>query len=96
MRKLNSSVSCVFHLDVSTLESIKRLNARSKTPGKRNYDIDADVIVRRLETYQYKTLPVLEYFEKQKNIFHIDGTGSEEEVFKRITEKLELAFKLVR
>jgi adenylate kinase len=96
LRKLNSSVSCVFHLDISTLESIKRLNARSKTPDKRNYDIDADVIVRRLETYQYKTLPVLEYYEKQKNIYHIDAVGTQEEVFKRLTEKLELAFKLVR
>lgn len=96
LRKMNSSVSCVFHLDVSTLESMKRLNARSKTPGKRNYDIDADVIVRRLETYHYKTLPVLEYYEKQKNIYHIDGLGTEAEVFNRLTEQLENAFKLVR
>ncbi|OFX26310.1 MAG: adenylate kinase [Bacteroidetes bacterium GWA2_31_9b] len=96
LRKLNSSVSCVFHLDISTLESIKRLNARSKTPGKRNYDIDADVIVRRLEIYQYKTLPVLNYYEKQKNIYQVDGTGSEEDVYKRLTEKLELAFKHTR
>jgi len=96
LRKLNSSVSCVFHLDISTLESIKRLNSRSKTPGKRNYDIDADVIVRRLEIYQYKTLPVLNYYEKQKNIYQVDGTGSEEDVYKRLTEKLELAFKHTR
>jgi len=89
-------VSCVFHLDISTLESIKRLNSRSKTPGKRNYDIDADVIVRRLEIYQYKTLPVLNYYEKQKNIYQVDGTGSEEDVYKRLTEKLELAFKHTR
>ncbi|OFX89080.1 MAG: adenylate kinase [Bacteroidetes bacterium GWF2_33_16] len=96
LRKLNSSVSCVFHLDISTLESIKRLNARSKTPDKRNYDIDADVIVRRLEIYQYKTLPVLNYYKKQKNIYEVDGTGSEEDVYKRLTEKLELAFKNTR
>ncbi|HAN19836.1 MAG: adenylate kinase [Bacteroidetes bacterium GWC2_33_15] len=96
LRKLNSSVSCVFHLDISTLESIKRLNARSKTPDKRNYDIDADVIVRRLEIYQYRTLPVLNYYQKQKNIYQVDGTGTEEDVYKRLTEKLELAFKHTR
>lgn len=96
LRKLNSSVSCVFHLDISTLESIKRLNARSKTPDKRNYDIDADVIVRRLEIYQYRTLPVLNYYQKQKNIYQVDGTGTEEDVYKRLSEKLELAFKHTR
>lgn len=96
LRKVNSSVSCVFNLDVPTLESIKRLSARSKTDKRRYYDMDTDVIIRRLESFQNRTKPVLDYYEKQKNIYNIEGIGSEEEVYKRLAEKLELAFKHAR
>lgn len=96
LRKLNSSVSCVFNLDVPTLESIKRLSARSKTEKSRYYDMNTDVIIRRLENFQNRTKPVLDYYEKQKNIYNIDGIGTEEEVLKRLTKKLELAFKNAR
>lgn len=96
LRKVDSSVSCVFNLDVPTLESIKRLSARSKTEKSRYYDMDTDVIIRRLESFQNRTQPVLDYYEKQRNIYHIDGIGTKEEVYKRLAEKLELAFKHAR
>lgn len=96
LRKVNSSVSCVFNLDVPTLESIKRLTARSKTEMRRYYDMDTDVIIRRLESFESKTKPVLDYYEKQKKIYNISGLGTEEEVHKRLEENLELAFKGAR
>ncbi|MDK2978047.1 MAG: adenylate kinase [Bacteroidales bacterium] len=96
LRRLNSSVSCVFNMNVPTLESIKRLTTRSKTDKKRYYDMNIDVIVRRLESFENQTKPVLNYYAKQKNIYQIDGVGSEEEVFQRLSEKLELAFKHAR
>lgn len=96
LRKLKSSVSCVFNLDVSTLESLKRLTARSKTNERRYYDMDTDIIIRRLENFEARTIPVLNYYEKQKNIYNINGTGSEDEVMDRLTKKLELAFKQAR
>jgi len=96
LRRLNSSVSCIFNMNVSTLESIKRLTARSKTDKKRYYDMNIDVIVRRLENFENQTKPVLNYYAKQKSIYQIDGVGSEQEVFKRLSEKMELVFKHAR
>ena len=96
LRKLNSSVSCVFNLDVPTLESMKRLNKRSKTPNRRNYDMDTEIIIRRLESFQSRTKQVLDYYHKKNNVYHIDGDGTKEEVMKKLTEKLELAFKNAR
>ena len=96
LRRLNSSVSCIFNMNVSTLESIKRLTARSKTDKKRYYDMNIDVIVRRLENFENQTKPVLNYYAKQKSIYQIDGVGSEEEVFNRLSEKMELVFKHAR
>lgn len=96
LRKFNSSVSCVFNLDVPTLESIKRLIARSKTEKSRYYDMDTDVIIKRLETFQNRTKLVLDYYEKQKNIYHIDGIGTEAEVYNHLIDKLRIAFKNAR
>lgn len=96
LRKLNSSVSCIFNLDLPTLESIKRLTARSKTEQARYYDMDTDVIIKRLESFQNITTPVLNYYQKRKNIYTIDGIGTEKEVYNRLVEKLELAFKHAR
>jgi len=58
--------------------------------------MDTDVIIRRLESFENRTKPVLDYYEKQKNIYHIDGSGNEKEVYDRLAEKLELAFKHAR
>ncbi len=96
LRKLNSSVSCIFNLHVPTLESIKRLSKRGKTEGRRPYDTSIDTIVRRMEQFNTKTIPVLEYYRKQKPIYEIDGIGTKEEVFNRLSDKLELAFKNLR
>lgn len=96
LRKLNSSVSCIFHLHVPTLESIKRLSKRGRTNAKRPYDMSVETIIRRMEQFNTKTLPVLEYYRKQKPIYKIDGIGSKDEVFKRLSNKLELAFKNLR
>src|SRR6056297_1063002 len=96
LRKLDTSVSCVFNLHVPTIESIKRLTERSKTSGKRPYDSNIDTIIRRMEQFNEKTAPVLDFYRKQKPIYDIDGIGNKDEVFQRLSDKLELAFRNLR
>ena len=96
LRKLDTSVSCVFNLHVPTIESIKRLTDRSKTSGKRPYDSNIDTIIRRMEQFKEKTAPVLDFYKKQKPIYDINGIGTKEEVFQRLSDKLELAFRNLR
>jgi len=96
LRKLNTSVSCVFNLHIPTIESIKRLTERSKTSGKRPYDTNVDTIIRRMEQFNEKTTPVLDYYRKQKTIYDIDGIGNKDEVFQRLSDKLEIAFRNLR
>ncbi len=96
LRKLNSSVSAVFNLNVSTLESIKRLSARAKTKYKRNYDIDTEIIINRLENFEQKTKPVLNYYKNNNIIYNIDGIGSEKEVSKKLSDSLKDALKNAR
>ncbi|MBW6491528.1 MAG: adenylate kinase [Lentimicrobium sp.] len=96
LRRLDSSVSYCIELSTSTLESIKRLSARAKTPQARSYDLNADLIIHRLEEYQEKTLPVAEFYRKQNKFASLDAVGGEDTVFERLSEKVEVALKIIR
>ncbi len=96
LRKLNTSVNMVINLDIPTLESVKRLSARSRTQNKRPYDKDTEVIINRLERFEEYSSPLMNYYRKQKAIHTIDGKGTEEQVFNRITGIIDSAFKKLR
>jgi len=96
LRKLNTSINMVINLDIPTLESIKRLSARSRTQNKRPYDKDTEVIINRLERFEEYSSPLMNYYRKQKAIHTIEGKGSEEQVFHRIAGIIDQAFKKLR
>jgi adenylate kinase len=48
LRKHNSSISKIIEIQVPTLEIIRRLDERSKTPGCKPYDSSTQKIVKRL------------------------------------------------
>jgi adenylate kinase len=95
LRKLNTSVTAVLDIKVPALESMKRLSGRGKTEKARSYDLAADLIVARLEEFENKTLPVVEYYQKQKKYITVDGLGGSDQVFDRLSDTVENAFKHV-
>ena len=96
LRKVESSVSCLLNLDIPTLESVKRLTARGKTEKKRPYDQNINTIIRRIEQFDKHTRPVLDFYKRRNIIYDIDGIGSQEEIFQRLSVNLEQAFKELR
>ena len=96
LRKMNSSVSCVLNLDISTLESVKRLTERGKTEKKRPYDQNTNTIVRRIEQFDKHTRPVLDFYRNRNIIYDVDGMGTQEKIFQRLSENLDQAFKELR
>lgn len=95
LRKLDSTVTTSINLNVSTLESIKRLTSRRKTIGKRLYD-DTDIIIHRLEQFEKRSIKVSPYYSKQNKFEMVDGIGTEDEVFKRLTDVVNKSFKKIR
>jgi adenylate kinase len=77
-------IACVLEFDVPKEELVSRMIDRGRAEDTE------DVIVRRLDIYQQKTRPVLEFYrERGVPIVRIDGIGTPEEVHERIQEAVE-------
>lgn len=73
--------------------AVKRLSDRAKTDRARTYDTTTELVVNRLEQYNEKTMPVLDYYKKQNKFHLVKGEGTQEEVFDRLSEKVDEIFK---
>ena len=83
-RELGVEVQAAVHLYVPDQELIRRLLARS-----RGSDDTEDVIAHRLEVYQQKTIPLLDYYANREWMFSVDGTRTPDEVHEAIVNRLE-------
>ena len=83
-RELGVEVQAAVHLYVPDEELIRRLLARS-----RGSDDTKDVIAHRLQVYQEKTVPLLEYYANREWMFSVDGTRTPDEVHEAIVNRLE-------
>jgi adenylate kinase len=66
-------------------ELVKRILSR----GEGRSDDTEEAIEKRLTIYNKETAPVLNYFEKSGLIREIQGLGTINEIFNRITSKLK-------
>lgn len=72
----------VLELRVPDVEVIKRLTSRGRNDDR------AEVVKERLNAYWQQTRPLLDYYGAQGLVQVIDGTGSPDDVFRRIQGKL--------
>ncbi|MBC8125591.1 MAG: adenylate kinase [Gloeobacteraceae cyanobacterium ES-bin-144] len=96
LKKHGSSISMIIEIEVPTLELIQRLDARSQTAGCMPYDTSTAKIVKRLHEHETKTVPVIEKYNQRHEVIKIDGLGTFEEVFSRISNGIEDGFKSMR
>lgn len=95
LRRLDTSISCMINIKLSTLDAMKRLNERSKTNKSRPYDHTMEMILNRLDEYEKKTKPVIEYYKRQNIYFEVDGGGTKENVYERLEHAVKEAYKKV-
>lgn len=93
LQRVNMSVSALVDMKIPTLEAIKRLSARGKTEKARSYDHSTELIINRLEQYNDKTVPVIDFYKNQGKYFSIKAEGSQKEVFARLKERTNDVFK---
>ncbi len=71
------------NLDVPIAEVTKRMLARGRA------DDTEEAISRRLDLYEGETAPLLAWFENRGCLAVVDGRGSEDDVFSRLTEVVD-------
>lgn len=79
-------------LDVDHDELVKRLIARAELSGRPD-DKDPSVIENRIDVYKEKTEPIIEYCEKKELYQPVNGVGSVDDIFIRLSEHIEKIVK---
>jgi len=92
LKKHGSSISEIIDIEVPTLELITRLDKRSQTDRCMPYDSSTAKIVQRLHEHETKTIPVIEKYNQMHEVKRIDGMGTFDEVFERLSKEIELKF----
>ena len=85
--KINATLNCMLCLDVPEDELIRRLLDRGKISGRS--DDNEEVIQYRLNEYNTKTLPVIDFYKVRDQYIPIDGTGTVEEVFELLSDAID-------
>lgn len=83
-------ISGMLSLEVEKQELINRLLSRGKVSGRAD-DQDQSVIENRINVYNEKTLPLIEYYKPQGKHYGINGMGSIDDIagrLKAVVEKL--------
>lgn len=79
-----TTIGAVLFLQVDEEELIKRLIHRGQTSGRLD-DADPEVQRKRQQVYKTETLPVAGYYQKQGKVELIDGEGTIDEIFERLS-----------
>jgi len=86
LSKLKQPIDIAVQLDVDTEILVERLAGRAKAEGRA--DDSPEAVRKRLGVYQEQTAPVVDYYRNLGKLAHLDGVGSLDAVFTRITEAL--------
>lgn len=93
--KLSSEITSMIYLDVPTLTSIRRLTSRWDTEERRSYDSNIEIIVKRLEKYEFSRKVVNKYYDSQNKLFIIDGIPEKEFVYNNLSKLIKETFMKV-
>lgn len=87
LQKKGTGISAMLALEVENEELIKRLLLRGQASGRPD-DRNEDVIRRRIQEYNDKTLPLKKYYSEQGKFHSIHGIGSIEEIFQSLVDRI--------
>jgi adenylate kinase len=87
LEELGMKIDVMLGLEVERQELIDRLLKRGEQQGRS--DDNLETIENRIKVYEEQTSPVMLYYESQGKYRGVDGLGSIEEIFGRLTGIIE-------
>jgi len=88
LQKHNAQIAGMISLEVNEEELEKRLLLRGKDSGRVD-DANPEIIRKRIAEYQSKTTPVANFYKQQGKLNTVDGIGTIDDIFKKISEVIE-------
>jgi adenylate kinase len=88
LKMRNKSTTVFIDLEVENRELISRLLKRGETSGRS--DDNLETIKKRLQIYEIKTAPVKDYYKNINKFTVVNGLGSVEEIFEKISSEIDL------
>lgn len=88
LNEKNEPVAGMLALSVDKQELINRLLERGKTSG-RSDDSKVSIIENRINVYNKKTAPVMNYYQAQGKYFEVCGMGSIDEIAQRLHQLID-------
>ena len=88
MEKYKTTISTVLALDVSDDELKSRLTKRGETSGRAD-DVDPSIIENRIKVYKNETAVVGDFYAKEGKFVEIEGEGSIEAIYNRLTTQIQ-------
>lgn len=88
LKSKGTTISVMLALAVAEEELIKRLLLRGKESGRAD-DADVEVIANRIAVYNKQTAVVENFYAQQNKFQKIDGIGSVDEIFNRLSNVID-------
>lgn len=88
LQKHDTEIDSMLSLEVDDEELVDRIIKRGRDSGRED-DKNESVIFNRIITYNKKTAPLKEYYNKQEKYNSIKGMGSIDDVFNRLKTAIE-------
>lgn len=79
-------VHCI-HILLTKEEGLERIRGRAAEEGRID-DSDEEKVLRRMELFEELTMPVIKKYEEEGKVIEIDGQGTVDEIYERITAAL--------
>lgn len=87
LQKKGTGISGMLALEVNDEELVTRLLQRGKNSGRAD-DQNQEIIRRRIQEYNNKTLPLKNYYSEQGKFHSIDGIGTIDEIFHLLVNRI--------
>lgn len=88
LKSIDMQINATIALDVDEEELISRIIDRGKT-SNRSDDQDIEKIQNRFNEYNMKTSTLSKYYKDQKKFFELDGSGTVDEITKRLFDLID-------
>ncbi len=87
LQKKGTGISGMLALEVDDEELTARLLKRGESSGRAD-DRNEDIIRRRIQEYNNKTLPLKNFYSEQGKFHSIDGIGTIDGIFKSLVDRI--------